>query len=165
MTDFGLEEIRPDFYDKRGPVTCALDDWIYCTSISQSVVHYSIYRMRSDGSDYQEVLKDSTWTLNTFSVSYNGQMLAAPKYNDDESYIILYNLVSKEIVKEFNFTEYGIALYAAFTRDNQYILFVLGPRGSSRIKRNIYRMNLDGSNLIQLTDFPEGEYCNRPLAW
>lgn len=155
-----LEDISMPPYDEANPNTSEVDNWIYFSTIRNKT--YDIYRMKVDRSQYQPVLQDSNYNYHTFSVSADGKYIASPKYNDEESFIVIYDidLQKEETIYQSN---YGKALYTTFTKDNKYVLFIIGIPYNYSIPREIYRINKDGSNLIQLTYL--NNLIGRPLAW
>lgn len=159
---FTIQPINDPVYDERYPVPGSVDDWIYFSTNPSGT--FNIYRMKSDGAQSQFVLGDSFYNYNTFSLSADGKFLVTPKYNDQQSYIVLYNLERKGIKLELDLSNYGTALYTSLTSDNKYILFVFGKPNDYTVSRNLFRINSDGTNLTQLTFFRQ-TICGRPLHW
>lgn len=156
-----LQDISVPPYDEIYPNTSEFDDWIYFSTKLNDT--WDIYRMKIDRSHYQPILQDPNYNYNTFSVIADGNYIVSPKYNNGESYIVIYDIQSQkeEVIYKSN---YDKALYTTFTRDNQYILFLIGIPYNYTTPRNIYRINKDGSNLKQLTYF-ENTLADRPLTW
>jgi hypothetical protein len=159
---FTLQPINDPIYDERYPVPSPIDDWIYFSTNPSGT--FNIYRMKSNGSQHQFVLGDSLYNYHTFSLSSDGKFLVTPMYNDQQSYIVLYNLERNIIKLELDLSNYGTALYTSLTSDYKYILFVFGKPNDYTISRNLFRINSDGTNLTQLTFFRQ-TICGRPLHW
>lgn len=149
-------------YDERNPVCSEVDDWIYFSTKRDTT--FDIYKMKKDGSEYQPVIIDQVFDLTTFSVSTDGELLVASRYNDQYSYLTVYNLDNNEIIQNIDASEFSMALYPSFTKDNKRILFNNGIPYDYSTTRNIHIMNIDGSNYKQLTFF-ENFLTARPLAW
>jgi Tol biopolymer transport system component len=58
----------------------------------------------------------------------------------------------------------GMGLYPSFTADNKKILFVNGVPNDYSSARNVYIVNIDGTDLRQLT-FSDDYIYSRPLNW
>jgi len=152
-----------DTYDTaKNPVTSQNGKWIYfSTDITGT---FDIYRVDTNGKNYQKVLSDNINNLHTFSISADGKILVSPRYSGSKGDIILYDLIRKQIIKTFRPFIPGIALYTSLSHDNRYIYFVNGIPDDYDTPRNVYRLEIENSELIQLTDFDNYLAC-RPLAW
>lgn len=168
LKTFAVTNIDTSGTEKVNPVCSLVDDWIYFSEFNGT--SYDIYRMKDNGTNRETILTDPNFNYNVFSVSADGTLLVTPKYlqsadnTEYESYLVVYDLKNKSILHEIPFVEKGIALYASLTFDNKYILFVNGYPNNFNKSRNIFRINIDGTNLEQITFF-ENQLAIRPLSW
>ncbi len=144
------------------PIWSELDNWIYF--IAQENSTQDIYRVTKEGLDYQSFIVDDDYNLSTFAINNNSDLLVASRYNENSSFITVYDLNDKSILYNIDMSEYGYALYPSFTSDNNKILFVNGMLNNYLVSRNIHIMNIDGTNKEQLT-YQENFVLSRPLNW
>ncbi len=163
MNDEGdsCRTISQSNYFEGNPVTSAFGSRIY---FSREVNGFDgIFRMDRNGENVGEILSCRA-NLNTFSVSYDGSLIVSPRYVDDEGDIIVFDLESNQILHEIFPSVPGIPLYTSFSSDNRTVYFVNGFPNDYSKPRNLYRVDIDGSNLEQLTHFTD-RMVSRPLAW
>jgi Tol biopolymer transport system component len=168
LKTLSINNIGVALKDRVNPVCSQIDNWIYYAE--HNGTSYDIYRMKNDGLNPEIILADPHFNYNTFSVSANGDLLVTPKYlqstdkTEYESYIVVYDLKNRFVLHEIPFAGKGIALYSSFTYDNKYIFFINGYPYDFSQPRNIFRVDIDGKNMDQITFF-ENQLAIRPLAW
>ena len=107
-----------------------------------------IYSVKIDGSEYTLLSKGESPGGFQMSLSHDGKMIA---YVEGDKGIITMN-IDGTIKKQLTF---GIqALYPSWSPDGNKIAFVIYARDGSV---NIFTINPDGSNFVQLTDSPESK--------
>ncbi len=157
-----LKELPSNSYGAKIPIWSENEDWIYFITLENST--QDIYRVNKDGMNYQSFIIDDEFNLSTFEISNNSELLVASRYNENSSFITIYNLKDKSILYNIDMSEFGFALYPSFSADNNKILFVNGEPNNYSVARNIHIMNLDGTSKEQLT-FEENYVLSRPLNW
>ncbi len=168
LETFNVMTVDSSTNDRKNPVCNRVDNWIYFSQYNGS--SYGICRIYYDGSNFETILCDSSYDFTTFSVSADGNLLVSPRYrirpeqSTYESYIVVFDLKSRSVLYEIPFEGTGVALYSSLTFDDKYILFVNGIPDNYTTPRNIFRMEIDGSNLEQITFF-ENRLAVRPLTW
>lgn len=146
--------------DETDAQTSRFDDWIYYRDISNE--NYTIKRMKPDGSQDETILADDNFTYSNCSVSFHGNFLVSVKKNSELIYISVYD-IEAENERLIDITDLTSAGYPALTKDNKYIVFT--SPGPDNAARNIYRINFDGTELMQLTNFESDYLTYRPLIW
>jgi hypothetical protein len=152
--DGNIETISLD-YPIKNPVCSGVDDWIYFLSFIDETGDVS--RMKSDGSEIEHFTASSEFIYSNFSVSYDGKYITVPKWNENFHSIAIIDTHTKQ-ERLIDLTYLNLVGYTSFSKDNKYIYFTGGDR------RDLYRINFDGSNLIQYTD-NSSEFYYRPLSW
>ncbi len=156
-----FRKISQSIYPEANPVISQFGQWIYFTRKLNGF--HGIYRMDQNGENCREILSCRA-NLNTFSVSYDGSLIVSPRYVENEGDIIVVDLESNQILHEISPSVPGIPLYTSFSSDNRTVYFVNGFQNDYSKPRNLYRVDIDGSNLEQLTHFTD-KIASRPLAW
>ena len=157
-----MKELPSNSYGAKIPIWSENEDWIYF--ITQENSTQDIYRVNKEGINYQSFIVDDEFNLSTFEISNNSELLVASRYNENSSFITIYNLKDKSILYNIDMSEFGFALYPSFSADNNKILFVNGEPNNYSVARNIHIMKLDGTSKEQLT-FEENYVLSRPLNW
>jgi hypothetical protein len=154
-------ELSENGVDERHPSTSDVDDWIYFSR--QDNNSKNIYRRKFDSDIEEPVYIDDDYNLTTFNVSSDGKFLLTPKFMNGKGYIVFYDINRHEIIHELNLPIDGHPLYAALSKDNKALFFVNGTPFNFSEPRNIYRMALDRTQLLKLTNFEE-KLAFRPLV-
>jgi hypothetical protein len=140
-------------YPINNPVCSGIDDWIYyLKNVDGS---NDVYRIKSNGSLEEQITNSQEYLYSNFSISYDGNYIVIPKFNNLEHYIAIIETETKnETLIDLSYL--NLVGYTSFSKDNKYIYF------TGDENRNLYRINFDGTGLKQLTD--KG-YLYRPLSW
>lgn len=135
------------------PVCSGIDDWIYYLKNVDGT--NDVFRIKSNSSSEEQITNSQEYLYSNFSVSYDGNYIAVPKFNSTNHYIAIIDTKTKnETLIDLSYL--NLVGYTSFSKDNKYIYF------TGDENRNLYRINFDGTGLKQLTD--KG-YLYRPLSW
>lgn len=154
MDSEGNIDIITREYRLGNPVFSGSDDWLYYFQEQDGTL--DINRMKIDGSQDESITDEKEFAYGNFSVSYDGNYIVAPKRTDELKYFAVINTNTKD-ERLINMTELNSLGYTSLSKDNKYIYFTSGNPS------NLYRINFDGTELIQLTD-DDVKYI-RPLVW
>ena len=155
MDIMGNIEITTKLHSMNNPVCSGVDDWLYYLNNIDGTRDVS--RMKKDGSLDEMITSSQDYLYSNFSVSYDGNYIAVPKWNDSFHSI---SIIDTRTMQErlIDLTDLNLVGYTSFSKDNKYIYLTGGD------DRDIYRINFDGTNLIQITD-SAFNYYYRPLSW
>jgi Tol biopolymer transport system component len=121
--------------------------------------NYDIWVMNTDGSNPRQITYDSSWD-SIPAWSPDGRELAFQSNRDGDFEIYIYNLASTS-TRQVTFN--SCADYApAFSPDGNRLVYYSNCN-SGEDQREIFVINIDGSNNQQLTDY--GDNNNRYPAW
>jgi len=140
-------------YSVTNPVCSGVDDWIYYRKNVDGI--YNIFRMKPDGSSEEQITNNLEYTYGNFSISYDGNTIVAPKFNDDSHYIAKIDTRTKQETL-IDLSNLNLVGYTSFSKDNQTIYFT----GDN--ERHLYKINFDGTGLEKLSNTG---YLYRPLFW
>ncbi len=136
------------------PTFSGSDDWLYYFQEKDGT--FDINRMKIDGSQDEALTNEQDFAYGNFSVSFDGKYVVAPKRTDELKYIAVINTSTKD-ERLIDMTELNSLGYTTLSKDNKYIYCASGSPS------NLYRINFDGTELLQLTDNDVIYY--RPLVW
>ena len=142
------------------PVSSKTDDWIYYSAFKNDT--WDIYRKKIDGSQNELVYGDRSYNFVTFNVSSDGRFLITPKFVNGKGSVVFYDINRQTIIHDLILPVEGHPLYSSLSDDNKAIFFVNGSPYDYTKPRNIYRMALDKTQLMQLTHY-EDYLAIRPL--
>ena len=147
---------------KKRPAPLTMTDWIYYQGNSSGTIQ--LYRIKFDGQNNEQItFFDNEAEASFPSFNKTGTKLLYSAKGNNFFYIIERDLKSKE-ERYIDFSDYGEVIYPSYTADEKYIIFIL-VIGPTYQDREIYRMNPDGSEKVNIT--PEGGYYHfaRPVMW
>ena len=159
---FEITKISDGPSDERLPMCNEADDWIYFSSKKGDT--FDINRMKVDGSNVEPIIVEDDFDVTTFSINKSGTCIVASKYNDQQSSIIIWDVLRQKILYQLDTTDMGRGLFPSFSSDEKYILFTDGIPDNSATPRNLFIMNFYCINISQITNF-EDMICARPVAW
>lgn len=153
--------ILADSFSEKYPVTAIHDNWIYFHSNATGI--RQIYRIKSDGSNLEQVtFGNAACEFPAFSL--DGLKMLYTKYIPQEyAAIVIRDLITRG-EKEIDLTNKGRPIYPTFTKDSKQIIFPM-ITGKTIAERQIYSINIDGTNLRQITTNPNYNYYTRPMFW
>ncbi len=155
-----LYELSDPQADEYNPSSSDVDDWIYFSRMNNGTL--DIFRRKLADGFEEEVYIDPNYNLATFSISSDGRFLITPKYKNGKGIVVFYDVNRRKIIHELELPVEGHPMYASLSKDNRGIFFVNGTPYNYSEPRNIYRMGLDQSQLLKLTNFTD-QLASRPL--
>jgi Tol biopolymer transport system component len=109
---FEITKVSQGTNDERLPMCNETDDWIYFSSKKNDT--FDIYRKKIDGSSSEPVIVEDYFDVTTFSINRNGTFIVASKYNDQKSYIIVWDILHQKILPQLETTNMGVAYFHHF---------------------------------------------------